>query len=137
MIAPSAVETLSRIEFVGELASLPPWSEALRPIVIHDVTTGEWIVVIYQFLQTVASGKPETAPIGKYRLQEGHWNHVPLSRRHRSDVRRTSHKLTVQPPWVAHTGAASRGAHRAAVPNVSPVNADPNQDGGEGYSSKP
>jgi hypothetical protein len=77
----NAVETLSKIEFTGELASLPPWSVPMRPIVLYqDAATREWVVVASTTFCRVwrRAGKPKP-PYWEYRLQEGSWKQVPLS----------------------------------------------------------
>jgi hypothetical protein len=77
----NAVETASTIEFTGELASLPPWSYPVRPVVFYqDAATGEWVVVASTTSCQVwrRAGKPKP-PYWEYRLQESGWNEVPLS----------------------------------------------------------
>lgn len=77
----NAVETLSRIEFMDELASLPPWSYALRPVVLYqDATTHEWVIVASttSCQKWYAAGKPKP-PYWEYRLRGRGWSQVPLS----------------------------------------------------------
>lgn len=77
----NAVETQSRIEFTGELASLSSWSEALRPIVLYqDASTKEWVVVATTTSCVVwlEAGKPKP-PYWEYRLRGNNWEQAPLS----------------------------------------------------------
>jgi hypothetical protein len=77
----NAVETFSRIEFTGDLASLPPWNQALRPILIYqDPATSEWVVVASTSSCEVwrSAGKPKP-PYWEDRLKGHVWVPVSLS----------------------------------------------------------
>ena len=79
----NAVETKSTIEFTGDLASLPVWSEPLMALVLYqDSETGEWVVVATttscEFWNLNDRPKP---PYWEFRLEDGVWRkcHYPLS----------------------------------------------------------
>jgi len=140
--AHEAIETLSSVEFMDELASLPPWSEVLRPIVLYqDTATDEWVVVASTSSCDVwrAAGKPKP-PYWEYRLQQGHWNHVSLSEK--SLGRRAN--LAQAYKRVAAVGHLTPELRAQVDPSARwfrtyrSVLADPNQAiCGEGYSSRP
>lgn len=139
--AHEAIETLSRIEFMNELASLPSWSEVLRPIVLYrDATTGEWVVVASTSSCDVwrAAGKPKP-PYWEYRLQADGWNRVSLS-----DVS-LGRKANLAQAYksVAAAGHLTPQLRAELDPSARwfrtyrAVNPDPNQAFcGQGYSSK-
>lgn len=137
----SAVETLSKIEFTGELASLPAWSKALRPIVLYqDPATSEWVVVASTSScdHWFAAGKPKP-PYWEYRLQADHWNPVALSD---ASLGRKANLAQAYKSAAAagHVTPELRtqldpGARRFRTYRA--VNPDPNQTFcGQGYSSK-
>lgn len=136
-----AIEKLSRIEFMDELASLPPWREVLRPIVLYrDAATGEWVVVASTTSCDVwrAAGKPKP-PYWEFRLQADRWNRVPLS--DVSLARRAN--LAQAYKSVAAAGHLTQELRAKLDPSAKlfrtfrSVKSDPNQEFcGEGYSSE-
>jgi hypothetical protein len=138
----NAVETLSRIEFMDELASLPQWNVPLRPVAMYqDATTDEWVVVASTTSCQVwhAAGKPKP-PYWEYRLRERGWQQVPLSQaslgraanlaQDYAGVAAVGHLTPELRPQIDYD--ANR--HRT----FREVHAEPNQAFcGEGHSSKP
>lgn len=77
----NAVETESTITFTGELAALPPWSQALLALVLYrDHDTKEWTVVATTTSCEVWSRRSEPRPVyWEFRLRPQGWQEVPLS----------------------------------------------------------
>ncbi|WP_116812335.1 hypothetical protein [Steroidobacter cummioxidans] len=140
--AHSVVETGSRIEFMDALASLPQWTETLRPIVLYrDMDTSEWVVVASTSSCDVwrQAGKPKP-PYWEYRLREHHWERVPLSETslgRRANLAQ-SYRAVAGAGHLTPELRAQLDSPAGRFRTFRAVNPDPNQAFcGEGYSSKP
>jgi hypothetical protein len=78
----NSTERASTLTFTGALASLPPWSVPLRPMVLYrDATKGnQWVIVATTTTCDVwnARGEPRP-PYWEFRLGAQGWQEVPLS----------------------------------------------------------
>lgn len=75
----SAVETSATLEFPKKM-NLPAWSAPLRPLLVYR-DEGQWVIVSASTSCEVwrRRGRP-SPPYWEYRLTDGAWSEVPLSR---------------------------------------------------------
>jgi hypothetical protein len=69
------------IRFTGSLSEVPPWSAALRPLLLYrDVMGGEWVIVTTSASCEVwaTRGKPNP-PYWEFRLRSNVWEETDLS----------------------------------------------------------